>query len=35
VQYQQYRRYTLEKQLSDERLDAASAYGYGLDTWEE
>jgi len=35
VQYQQYRRYTLERQLSDERLDAARTYGYGLDTWGE
>jgi hypothetical protein len=35
VQYQQYRRYTLEKQLSDERLDSARTYGYGLDTLEE
>jgi hypothetical protein len=33
AQYQQYRRYTLEKQLADERLDAARTYGYGLDTW--
>lgn len=35
VQYQQYRRYALEKQLSDERLDAARTYGYGLDTLGE
>jgi hypothetical protein len=35
AQYQQYRRYTLEKQLADERLDAARTYGYGLDTWGE
>ena len=33
AQYQQYRRYTLEKQLADERLDAARTYG--LDTWGE
>jgi hypothetical protein len=32
-QYQQYRRYAIEKQLADERLDAARSYGYGLDTW--
>lgn len=35
VQYQQYRRYMLEKQLADERFDAARTYGYGLDTWGE
>jgi hypothetical protein len=35
AQYQQYRRYTLEKQLADERLDAARTYGYGFDTWGE
>jgi len=33
AQYQQYRRYTLEKQLADERLDALRTYGYGVDTW--
>jgi hypothetical protein len=35
VQYQQYRRYTLEKQLADERLDEARTYGYGFNTWGE
>ena len=33
TQYQQYRRYAIEKQLADERLDAARTYGSGLDTW--
>lgn len=35
VQYQKYRQHGLDKQLADERLDAARAYGYGLDTWGE
>ena len=33
MQYQKYRQSGLDKQLADERLDAARAYWYGLDTW--